>query len=157
MVRTPSVHPGRQAHVGHWLSRAAQRFDARVLSLMARDDQLPLALAHLAGRGSLNASHLHITRHLPVSGARLTELAAWAGISKQAMGRLVDECSVWGLVQRTPDPRDARAKRIAYTEAGLAWVGAMERAVAQAEAELRLAVGAEVATVIVLGLEAYAS
>ena len=64
----------RQAHVGHWLSQALQKFDARVLTLMARNEDVPLALSNLAARGRLSASHIHITRHLAQGGARLTEL-----------------------------------------------------------------------------------
>jgi DNA-binding MarR family transcriptional regulator len=104
----------------------------------------------------VGAAHIHITRHLPLEGARLTELAQWAGMSKQAMGDLVDQCAAWGLVSRESDPRDARARRIVFTAIGLDWLAAFQSAVARAEAEFRAAVGAEVATVVALGLEAYA-
>lgn len=77
-------------------------------------------------------------------------------MTKQAMGDLVTQCEAWGLVQRTPDPSDARARRIVFTDTGLAWLRAFEQAVAQTEAEFRQEVGKEVATVIALGLEAYA-
>ena len=153
-----SLHDGwRQAHLGHWMAQALQRFDARVLALMARNDEVPLALSNLAARGSLSASHIHITRHLALEGSRLTDLAQRANMSKQAMGKLVDQCEAWGLVTRLPDTRDARARRIVFTPVGLAWLQAFEQAVAQAEAELRAAVGAEFATVIAIGLEAYAA
>ena len=147
----------RQAHLGHWMHLALQRFEARVLSLMARNDQVPLALSNLAARGQLSASHIHITRHLALEGARLTDLAQRAGMSKQAMGKLVGQCEAWGLVRREPDVRDARAVRIVFTEVGHAWLQAYGQAVAQAEEELRAAVGAEVAAVISIGLEAYAA
>ena len=147
----------RQAHLGYWLERAAQRFDARVLSLMARNDHMPLALANLAARGRLTAAHVHITQHLAVDGARLTDLAERAGVSKQGMGKLVDQCAAWGLVTRQPDPRDARATLIGFTPDGLHWLQAYQEAVTQAQAELGEAVGPEIATVIGLGLEAYAA
>ncbi len=147
----------RQAHLGRWLALALLRFDARVLTLMAANPQLPLALSHLAARGQLTASHVHITRHLALAGSRLTELASQAGISKQAMGKLVDQCEAWNLVQRQPDPQDARARQVVFTAMGLAWLAAFEQAVAQTEAELRAELGAEVATVIAIGLEAYAA
>ncbi|MBP9684924.1 MAG: MarR family transcriptional regulator [Rhodoferax sp.] len=147
----------RQTHLGHWMSQALQRFDARVLQLMARNAEVPLALSNLAARGQLSASHIHITRHLALQGSRLTDLAQRAGVSKQAMGKLVDQCEAWGLVTRLADARDARARCIAFTPAGLCWLRAFEQAVAQAEDELRAAVGAEVATVIAIGLEAYAA
>jgi DNA-binding MarR family transcriptional regulator len=147
----------RGAHLGHWLSQALQRFDARVLYLMARNEQVPLALSNLAARGSLSASHVHITRHLALDGARLTDLAQRAGVSKQAMGKLVTQCEAWGLVARMADTRDARARRVVFTAVGLVWLQAFQQAVRQAEAELRASVGVDVATVISLGLEAYAA
>lgn len=147
----------RETHLGHWMGQALQRFDARVLSLMTRNAEVPLALSNLAARGSLSASHIHITRHLALDGSRLTDLARRANVSKQAMGKLVDQCEAWGLVTRNFDTRDARAVRIVFTPIGLSWLRAFRQAVAQAEAELRAAVGAEVATVIAIGLEAYAA
>jgi hypothetical protein len=44
-----------------------------------------------------------------------------------------------------------------FTPAGLAWLQAFKDAVAQAEAEFRAEVGNEVATVVMIGLEAYAA
>lgn len=147
----------RQTHLGRLLGHAMRRFDQRVLHLMAHDAEVPLALSNLAARGQVSAAHIHITRHLAVQGARLQELAQSAGMSKQAMGKLVDQCEAWGLVTREADRRDRRAKLVRFTPAGLAWLRGFQRAVIQAEAELKLAVSPEVATVIALGLEAYAS
>jgi DNA-binding MarR family transcriptional regulator len=146
----------RQSHLGRLLGGAMRRFDARVLQLMTANEQAPLALANLAARDKVGAAHIHITRHLPLAGARLTELARMAGMTKQAMGDLVDQCEAWGLVARQPDPRDARARRIVFTPTGLDWLAAFRAALTQAEAEFRAAVGPEVATVVTLGLEAYA-
>ncbi len=145
----------RTTHVGHWLRLALAQFDARVLALMAQHPGVPLGLANLAGRQQVGAAHVHITRHLAREGARLTDLAQAAGMSKQAMGALVNQCTAWGMVTREGDSRDARARRICFTSAGLAWLNAYEESVAQAELEMRQAVGHEVATVVAMGLEAY--
>ena len=147
----------RQAHLGYLMGRALQRFDARVLALMAHNVEVPLALSNLAARGQVSAAHIHLTRHLALEGSRLTDLAASADVTKQAMGKLVDQCEAWNLVTRTPDPRDARARRVAFTATGLIWLKAFQDAVAQTEAELKQAVGSQVATVIAIGLEAYAA
>ena len=157
MQESPTSEAWRQTHLGRLLAMAGQRFDARVLALMAHNADLPLALSHLAGRGQLGASHIQITRHLPLAGCSLTALAERAGVTKQAMGKLVDQCAAWDLVQRLPDPRDARAVRVVFTPSGQLWLAAYQQAVQQAEAEFRQAVGAEVATVVQLGLEVYAS
>jgi len=162
LVFAPHEHPDlsddrwRQTHLGRLLGHAMRRFDERVLHLMAGNDGVPLALAHLAARDQISAAHVHITRHLALEGSRLTDLAKAAGMSKQAMGDLVDQCTAWGLVQRQADVQDARAKRVVFTADGLAWLQAFKDAVAQAEAEFRQAVGPDVATVVALGLEAYA-
>jgi len=50
-----------------------------------------------------------------------------------------------------------RAPRLVrFTPTGLAWLNAFQAAVQQAESEFRQEVGAEVATVVAIGLEAYA-
>ena len=147
----------RQTHLGRLLGHAMRRFDERVLTLMVRDIEVPLALSNLAARGQVSAAHIHITRHLARDGSRLTDLAERAGMSKQAMGALVDQCEAWGLVTRGPDPLDARARRVLFTADGLAWLDAFRRSVAQAEAEFRASVGNDIATVVTIGLEAYAS
>ena len=167
MAKTPSFEPvsaagqtqdpaWRQTHLGRLLGHSLRRFDARVLQLMARDPQVPLALSNLAAREQISAAHIHITRHLSVRGSRLTELALSAGMSKQAMGDLVDQCEAWGLVKRQSDPQDGRARQVVFTDAGLAWLEAFRRAVEQAQTEFVQAVGPQVATVVLLGLEAYA-
>ena len=147
----------RASHLGRLLGHAMRRFDARVLALMAHDAEVPLALSNLAAREQVSAAHIHITRHLPREGARLVALAQSAGMSKQAMGDLVDQCTNWGLVTREADPLDGRARRIVFTATGLAWLQGFHRAVAQAEAEFRAAVGSDVATVVAIGLETYGS
>ena len=146
----------RQTHLGEVFRRATERFEHRVGALMAADDTLSLMLARLATDPRLTASHIHITRHLPREGCSLSALARRAGISKQAMAKLVDPCIAWGLVQRAAEPRDARAIRISFTEAGLGWLDAYERAVTRAETEFAETIGLEVATVAQLGLEVYA-
>ena len=146
----------RLTHLGRLLGHASRRFDERVLHLMANNVDVPLALSNLAARAQVGAAHIHITRHLDLEGSRLTDLAARAGMTKQAMGDLVTQCEAWGLVVREPDPADARARRVRFTATGLAWLQAFRDAVAQAEAEFRAEVGQEIATVVAIGLEAYA-
>ncbi len=159
MTETPAPSPDdgwRQTHLGRLLGHAMRRFDERVLYLMAHNVEVPLALSNLAARDQIGAAHIHITRHLALGGSRLTELAARAGMTKQAMGDLVTQCEAWGLVVREPDPHDARARQVRFTPTGLAWLQAFRDAVAQAEAEFRAEVGEAVATVVGMGLEAYA-
>jgi DNA-binding MarR family transcriptional regulator len=146
----------RATHVGRLLGESLRRFDTRVQTLMAHSEHAPLALSNLAARGKVSAAIVHITRHLELQGSRLTDLAQAAGMSKQAMATLVDECEAWGLVRREADSRDARAKTVIFTDTGLQWLAAFQAAVRQAQEELERDVGEQVARVIALGLEAYA-
>jgi DNA-binding MarR family transcriptional regulator len=146
----------RRSQLGRLLGHAMRRFDERVLYLMAHQPEVPLALSNLAARQQISAAHIHITRHLSLQGSRLSELADSAGMTKQSMGDLVNQCEAWGLVRREADSRDARAKVIRFTPMGLDWLHAFEWAVQRAEAELREQVGPDVATVLRLGLEIYA-
>ena len=134
-MQNPSPMPHddawRQTHFGRLLGHAMRKFDARVRSLMAQDDETPLGLSNLAARDKVGAAHIHITRHLSLEGDRMTDLAERAGMSKQAMLDVVDQCEAWGLVQRIADPYDRRAKRVVYTDAGREWHGAFQRAVQQ--------------------------
>ncbi len=157
---TPSIayaDDWRQVHLGRLLGHSMRRFDARVMQLMAHAVEVPLALSNLAARDQVSAAHIHITRHLSLAGDRLTDLAERAGMSKQAMADLVEQCLAWGLVTREPDARDRRTRWIRFTPTGLSWLQAFQAAVAQAEAEFRAEVGDDVATVVALGLEVYAA
>src|SRR6218665_2808400 len=88
---TPSTAPPaapdarwRQTHLGRRMGSALRRFDARVLQLMARNVEVPLALSNLAGRAQVMAAHVHITRHLALSGDRVADLARRARPAKTA-------------------------------------------------------------------------
>jgi hypothetical protein len=77
-------------------------------------------------------------------------------MTAQAMGALIDQGLAWGLIERSADPHDARARWLRFTPLGLDWLAAFEDAVRQAQNEFRDDVGDAVATVVTLGLEAYA-
>jgi DNA-binding MarR family transcriptional regulator len=51
-------------------------------------------------------------------GARATELAARARITKQSMGELVEQLADRGYVDRIPDPLDGRARLVRITLRG---------------------------------------
>jgi DNA-binding MarR family transcriptional regulator len=145
----------RTTHLGCLLGNALRRFDARVLTLMSQSKDLPLKLSNYAARGLVTAAQIHLTRHLSLQGSRLVDMAHSAGMSKQAMSSLVQQCEAMGLVTLTADTKDARAKRIAYTDTGLLWYAAFCVAVQQATTEFSAEIGNDVSTVVSLGLEAY--
>jgi DNA-binding MarR family transcriptional regulator len=56
--------------------------------------------------------------NITADGTRLTDLAAWAGMTRPSMAQLVDELEADGLVERRPDPSDGRAKLVVLTPSG---------------------------------------
>ncbi len=60
--------------------------------------------------------HSAVFAQIDLTGSRLTQLAARANMTPQAMGELVDELEELGYVVRRPDPSDRRAKLIVLTK-----------------------------------------
>jgi len=77
------------------------------------------------------------------SGSRLTDLAASAGLTKQAVGEAVTELERLGYVTRVPDPQDGRAKIIKLTDRGLDAVIKARRIFAEIEREWAEQIGPE--------------
>ncbi len=69
-------------------------------------------------KAKIRPSHTALFPYIRLEGTRQTELARKVGISKQAVGQLVDDLEAWNLVTRQPDPDDRRAKRVVWTEHG---------------------------------------
>ena len=71
-----------------------------------------------AGYATIRQGHGCVFRFIHEGGSRLTELADSAGLSKQAVGEVVDDLEQLGYVERAQDPQDGRAKVIRLTEQG---------------------------------------
>ncbi len=71
-----------------------------------------------AGYSDLRAAHAQVFVAIDVEGSRLTDLAARAGMTKQAMGELVRYLEHHGYLEVEPDLRDRRAKVIRLTARG---------------------------------------
>lgn len=69
----------------------------------------------------LQPAQAKVLVHMEIEGSRLTDLADRAGISKQAMGKIIDELERQGYVSRVRRDGDAdgRAKLIQFTRSGL--------------------------------------
>lgn len=96
-----------------------------------------------AGFADLRPAHLVVFQHLETGGARLTDLAARAHMTKQSMWGLVEDLERFGYVERIPDPADKRARIVRRTGGGWA-VERVARATVRAfEEEWTQRVGAE--------------
>lgn len=71
-----------------------------------------------ASGGRLRTAHTQLFPHITTQGVRLTDLADRLGVTKQAIGPLVDDLEREGIVERVDDPDDRRAKRIRWTRKG---------------------------------------
>jgi len=97
----------------------------------------------LADRGSPELSPGHAAALLLIDrrGTRLTELAARAGITKQAMMQVLDDLEAEGFVRRQPDPRDARAKVVKLTAKGVRGRAEARKAISAVDARVRRNLG----------------
>ena len=71
------------------------------------------------GFGDVTPAHSALLRNVGDDGARPSELAAHAGVTRQAITKLLDELERLDLVRRDPDPDDGRGVIVRYTERGL--------------------------------------
>ena len=85
----------------------------------AVDAEVKTALAE-QGFSEIQPGHHTVLRHLGEDGARPSELAAQAGVSRQAVTKTLDDLERVGLVEREPDPADGRGVVVRYTPRGLA-------------------------------------
>jgi DNA-binding MarR family transcriptional regulator len=99
----------RDASTGQLLLKAARLWNEQAIGR-----------AQAAGATGFRAAHTRLLPHISPEGVRLTELADRVGITKQAVGKLVDDLEAQGVVVREPDPDDGRALRVRYTDRGAA-------------------------------------
>lgn len=77
------------------------------------------AIARVVDRGAqLRPAHTALFPHITSQGVRLSTLAERIGVTKQAIGPLIDDLEQQGVVQRVDDPADRRAKLIRWTKKG---------------------------------------
>ena len=118
---------------------------SRLLMELARDfEKRSLEKCHQRGYTQIRRSHYSLFSNMNSGGAiRLTELAEKAGITQQAMGKLVKEMESEGYVRRQIDESDKRAKLIELTELGQRLVSDSMEIVDEILEEYRQAMGEE--------------
>ncbi len=80
--------------------------------------ELEHAILH-GGHSALRPKYGAVFGQLDEQGTRATTLARGAGMTKAAMGQLIDELEQLGYVKRSVDPSDRRAKLVLPTAAAL--------------------------------------
>ncbi len=120
----------KQISVGQLLFKAARLWNERALG----EIQKRVPEARLA--------HTTLLPHIELDGTRQTEIARRAGITKQAVGQLVDEMVRLGMLERAPDPADGRAQLVRFTDDGIAQLLTGLDVLEVIEVELGAALGA---------------
>jgi DNA-binding MarR family transcriptional regulator len=122
----PTAHPGAPSRAD--AGRVAYTEAGVALFHLLRE--LEAALPRLFEL-PVSSGRMALLRSLALRGPRnLSELARERSVSRQGVQRLAEALEAEGLARSTPDPRNARAKRLELTEAGLV----AYRALAQREA-----------------------
>ncbi|MBO0837141.1 MAG: MarR family transcriptional regulator, partial [Actinobacteria bacterium] len=94
-----------EAYTQSLLLAAYQQTASELLTALAR-----------AGHTSIRHKHGAVFANLDAAGTRPSVLAERAGMTKAALGELVDELERIGYVRRQPDPSDRRAKLVVPTD-----------------------------------------
>lgn len=94
-----------------------------------------------SGHGWFAQARGNLMAYIGPDGIRQSDLAEKAGLTKQAVQQFVDELVKDGIVMRTPDATDARARRVILTETGQAAMRDADRIKLQIETRWRQKLG----------------
>jgi len=122
-----------------------------VRALQAFENQLQACL-HADGFSDVTVAQTNVLRHLDPEGMSQRALAQDANVSKQAISQAVRALQARHLVEVTPDPEDARAKRVVYTERGRALIASALPHVLELERRWQEHLGADGYHALRLGL-----
>lgn len=126
-----ALQTSRRHGIGRLLLLARRDFLARLAERMAADHD---AVTQARGR---------LLPYIDVDGTRSVDLARRMGVTKQAVGRLVNELEQEGLLYREPDDADGRAFLVKFTEEGLAYLARMHKCILQIERDYERLAGRE--------------
>ncbi len=97
----------------------------------------------LRSRGfDVTRAHSGVLANIDIgSGTRATVLAERASVTKQAIGQVIHDLEQKGLVKRTVDPEDHRARLIRLTPRGRRVIAAAQEVIREMEARVLEEVG----------------
>lgn len=128
-----AAHAWRHNNLGRLLHFAFAAFESEML-----------AGYHAAGFTDVRQVHLNALRHIDYrSGTRIVVMAERAGVTKGAMGQLVEDCRRLALVELEADPSDKRAKIVRFTARGRRLMSVTRRVAERIETEFESIVGAK--------------
>ncbi len=113
------------------LFRVSRRLNAEAIGRM-RDT---------SKESGLRTAHTMLLPHIDAEGTRPSVLAGRLGVTKQAVGQLVDELVEMGFLERVRDPADARARLVRFSKRGRKSVSTGLDVLEAMEAELSEKIG----------------
>jgi DNA-binding MarR family transcriptional regulator len=99
--------------------------------------------ASTAHETDLRSSHYRLLSMIPDEGARITDLAEIAAMTKQALGQFVDYLQSRGYVESVRSEQDRRVRLVRRTARGTAARDVALQAIARVEAMWRAELGDE--------------
>jgi DNA-binding MarR family transcriptional regulator len=130
MTATPLVPETIGLHV---LLRAARHTYAAAVT----------APLHAAGFDDIPRNGVFVIGAVGRSGAPLSEIIAWLGVSKQATGQLIETLVLRGYLERSTDDEDRRRLKVTLTPRGRAVAAIARAAVERVDQRLEASVGRE--------------
>jgi DNA-binding MarR family transcriptional regulator len=100
-----------------------------------------LAGLHERGYTDLVPAHLNVLQYPGAENVRPSELAANAGMTRQAVNYLLGQLEELGYLTRVADDADQRSKRVHLTRRGRAASEAMREIVLEVEADWQQQLG----------------
>ncbi|MGR6874819.1 MarR family winged helix-turn-helix transcriptional regulator [Pseudomonas sp. HK3] len=97
----------RDTHLGRMLLKLERQFTRQVLEKLASDGITGITLRHFV-----------VIPYVDDKGIRATEIARQAGVSKQAVSKLIDELVDNDYLEIKADPADKRASLVFISEKG---------------------------------------
>jgi DNA-binding MarR family transcriptional regulator len=115
---------------------------ARWLELMTTRLRADLVASDMRDFPQLRGSHRRLLQMIPPQGIRITDLAALAGMTKQALGEFVDWLEQEGFVVSERDPSDRRVRLVLRTARGDSAAATAQRVIEAVERAWSAEIGA---------------
>ncbi len=98
----------REQNLGRQLLKLERHFTTQALSIMQQQ-----------GINDINLGHFSVLPFVDDQGVRATAIALQSGISKQAVGKTLDDLKAKGYLNTLPDPIDKRANQVRLSDKGI--------------------------------------
>ncbi len=120
-------------HLPRWLEAVNRRLFADLSAQIASSGTFP----------DVRGSERRVLQMIPPGAIRITDLAALAVMTKQALGEIVDRLDRAGFVTSTKDPADGRVRLVSRTARGDSVAAAAGQAIEAVENRWRAEIGTE--------------